>query len=329
MNRSNLLTLLVVLVSIAGLLTVNAARAEELYGLTDTQQLVMFDSDSRAITSSTPITGLGGSTLLAIDFRPSTGQLYGLSTANRFYTINPTTGASTPVGNALSLIDIVKSFDFDPVNDQIRLETNLRKNIVVNPTTGAVASNQTLLNFAAGDPHAGSAPQVVAMAYTNSYSGAGSTTLFNLEALNDVLTMQTPQSAGTLSTIGGLGIPLGTLLSVNGMDISGATGIGYVVGSNMLGNGMTANALYTIDLSTGALSLAGDIAPMASPFGQEYGGGGGGGNGCPPGGGSPFQIIDVATVSTVPEPSTFALAAICCGLGLVRFARRRTRRRQG
>ncbi len=265
---------------------------------------------------------------MGIDFRPATGQLYALSDGNRFYTINTATGAATPVGNALSLIDIVKSFDIDPVSDQIRLETNLRKNIRVNPNNAAVVSSDALLAYAGGDPNAGVAPQVVQMAFTNSYLGAGSTTLYNLEAARDVLTVQTPQNNGILNTVGGLGVDLGTLLSANGMDISGQTGIAYVVGQSLLSGGMVGNTLYTLDLSTGVLSLAGPInVPQAGPLtfgggGNEGGGGGGGENWCDP---QTFGlIVDVATMPGVPEPSSLVLGAICgvavCGAAVRRRA---------
>jgi len=304
-----------------------AARAEVLYALTNSNLLLSLDSDSRQVISATPITGLGGDNLLAIDFRPATGELYGFSSGNQFYKINTGTGASSTVGNPLSMIAIVKSFDFDPVTDRMRVQSNLRNNIQVNPNTGVPVAN-TLLNYNGSDPNAGSTPQVVALAYTNSFPGATSSTLYNLEALNDVLTNQTPQNAGTLNTVGSLGVPLGTLLSVNGMDISGTTGIGYVVGSANLGNGMTPNTLYTIDLASGAIELAGQITngPNASPLT-----GGGGHNPKPPVFECPpmdqFQIIDVAALPAVPEPSSIVLGGIGA-LALAGVARSRRRARK-
>ncbi len=314
----------------------NSARAELLYGLTEGQQLVTFDSDARSAESSVQVTGLGSDSLIGIDFRPATGALYGLGSNNRFYTINTTTGAATPVGSGFAMIDIVKSFDFDPVNDTIRLLTNQRKNVEVNPNTGAIVANDSLLNYAAGDPNVGTAPQVVQGAYTNSYAGATSTTLFNLEAAKDVLTVQSPQDTGTLNTVGALGADLGTLLSFNGMDISGQTGIGYVVGQSLLSGGLVQNTLYTIDLTTGALHLAGSIqgTPAASPlstysntWGTSTSGTGGGSDCSCDCGGIPGAglLIDVATVPTVPEPSTFVLAGFG-GLAVVWTARRKTRR---
>lgn len=314
-------------IAIATLFAANSARAELLYGLTEGQQLVTFDSQTRSIGSSVAISGLGGDSLIGIDFRPSTGELYGFSSGNRFFKINTATGAATGLGNALLLIDLVKSFDFDPVNDNIRVLTNQRKNIRVNPNTGAAIAADSLLNFAGGDPNAGINPVVVTGAYTNSVPGAQTSTLFNLESSQNVLTIQSPQNAGKLETVGSVGLTLGNILSYHGMDISGQTGIGYIVGQSVASGGLVENTLYTIDLDSGAISVSGGITgtPQASPL--TFGGGHeppkpdpwdcGGINGA-------GLLIDVATVP-VPEPSTFVLG----GLGAVALAlaaRRRLRR---
>src|SRR5260221_10953859 len=72
-----------------------------IYALTNTGTLVRFSSASPSVFSlSVPISGLPISvTLAAIDFRPATGQLYGLgldtaSVSGRLLVINPNTGAT-------------------------------------------------------------------------------------------------------------------------------------------------------------------------------------------------------------------------------------------
>jgi hypothetical protein len=306
------------------LLAASTARAELLYGITDTQQLVTINSQTADVTSSKALTGLGGAQLISIDFRPATGELYGFSTGNQFFKINTATGAATPLGASLFMIDVIKAFDFDPVSDQIRLVTNLRKNLRINPNTAAVVSSDALLNYAVGDPNAATVPQVVHAAYTNSFAGASSTTLYNLEALNDVLTVQTPQNNGTLNTVGALGLPLGTLQSINGMDISGTTGIAYVVGKTLIGPGLVANTLYTVDLASGALASVGQMQSLgfASPmtFDDPHD---------PhdphdPGFGT---LVDVAALpGVVPEPSSFVLAG-CGAVALAAVVRRQRTRR--
>src|SRR4051794_5950434 len=91
-------------------------HAELLYGVKHdtsspyTSTLVTFDSSSPGtIVSSTLISGsqLGNPdqfTITGIDFRPSTGQLYGVADRSGFvqraYTINPLTGAATLFSSA-------------------------------------------------------------------------------------------------------------------------------------------------------------------------------------------------------------------------------------
>ena len=74
-----------------------------LYGLTSANVLLTFDSATPGtIADSDAITGLqAGESVVGIDVRPATGQLYalglvddGATRSGRIYTINPTTGAS-------------------------------------------------------------------------------------------------------------------------------------------------------------------------------------------------------------------------------------------
>lgn len=314
-------TLIASFVCIAVISSQSTLRGETLFGVTDSNQLLVIDSVSRQITSTTSLSGLGGGeTMIGIDIRPATGELYGYSSADQFYKINPATGGTSPLGSPLGLIDTNQAFDFDPVTDQIRLVTSFRKNIRINPNNGSVISNDALLTYSAGDPNAGVAPTVVQAAHNNNFPGATTTTLFDLEAARDVLTTQTPENDGLLQTVGPLGLPLGTLSSFNGMDISGLTGIAYVVGTSFLGNGLIGNTLYTVNLGTGQISESGPIqdlspAPLTSgwhdphdPWKKKH----------------PSVIVDVA--AQVPEPSTFVLAG-CGALALVAVARRRYGRR--
>src|SRR3954463_12181569 len=61
------------------------------FGVTTANALVRFDTATPGtIISSTPITGLqSGESVLGIDFRPATGDLYALGSTSRLYIINP------------------------------------------------------------------------------------------------------------------------------------------------------------------------------------------------------------------------------------------------
>src|SRR4051812_9754656 len=77
-------------------------QAETIFGLTTDSRLLRFDSASPGtIQTTSSITGLvGGDSLVGIDFRPATGQLFGLGSLSRLYTINTATGLATVVGSA-------------------------------------------------------------------------------------------------------------------------------------------------------------------------------------------------------------------------------------
>src|SRR6478736_824294 len=99
------------------------------YGLTGANQIVTANANaSTAFTSTTAVTGLQtGETLLAIDFRPATGQLYGLGSTSRLYTINTSTGAATAVAATAfvpALSGTIAGFDFNPTVDRIRVVTS-------------------------------------------------------------------------------------------------------------------------------------------------------------------------------------------------------------
>jgi len=76
------------------------------------------------LRGTVPITGLQpGETVLGIDFRPATGQLYGLGSSSRLYVISPVTGRASPVGAGFAppLNGAAFGFDFDPTTDRIRV----------------------------------------------------------------------------------------------------------------------------------------------------------------------------------------------------------------
>lgn len=85
--------------TLIGAAAVNAAQSTGINAyVIDGGRLLGFNTATPGtILSDVPITGLiGGDVIVGIDFRPATGQLYGLgSVGGRLYTITPTTGAAT------------------------------------------------------------------------------------------------------------------------------------------------------------------------------------------------------------------------------------------
>jgi hypothetical protein len=230
------------------------------YGVTTANSLIRFNSvRPNTILASIAITGLqAGENIVGIDFRPATGQLFGLGSTSRLYRIDTVSGAATQVGSAgaFTLNGTSFGFDFNPTVDRIRVTSDAEQNLRLNPNDGALAATDTPLAYAAGDPNAGQNPTVVASGYTNNFSGATTTTLFNIDSNLDVLVTQVPPNNGTLNTVGSLGV-----------NITGEAGFDIAAGNNaalaaVQVTGNSSSSLYSINLTTGA----------AVPFGPIGGG---------------------------------------------------------
>jgi hypothetical protein len=247
--------------------------------LTPTDKLIIFNS-ATPNTTSTPvsITGLeAGQTVVAIDYRPATGELFGITQLRprvttqpcQVYSINITTGVATKVGQFAS--DINGSdfgADFNPTVDRIRVVVNNTSNVRVNPDTGGAVDGDaittgtqpdTQLAYATGDVNFGQTPNVVASAYTNNFEGATVTTLFGIDSnLNSLVRQGSPDGSpsspnlGQLFTVGPLGVDV---VADAGFDIS-ATGEAFAA---MASAGDLTSKLYSINLSTGAATLVGTI----------------------------------------------------------------------
>jgi hypothetical protein len=233
------------------------ASPPNIFGVDAANNLVRFNvAVPGTIISSVPITGLaGGETVLGIDFRPATDQLFALGSTSRLYVIDyksiPGTAVATAVGNpgAFTLNGTAFGFDFNPTVDRIRVVSEADQNLRLNPNDGTLAATDTNLVYAGGDPNNGQNPNVVGSAYTNSINGATTTTLYGIDTNLDILVTQNPPNAGVLNTQGSLGVNASNVL---GFDIHGTTNTAYaamVVGGT--------SRLYSINLTTGAATLIG------------------------------------------------------------------------
>lgn len=245
-----------------------AVEAVTIYGVTTTNTLLTFDSATPGTTTSVAITGLqAGENVLGIDLRPSTGQLYALGSTSRLYTINPATGAATQVGSGTfspALSGTSFGFDFNPVVDRIRVVSDADQNFRLNPDTGAVVATDTNLAYASGDPNFGTNPNVVALAYTNNFSGATTTTLFGIDSNLDIALIQgspdgTPISPNTGQLFTALPLFTAGPVLVNtsdavGFDFSGPPTVGYLSLTPITG---AASSLYTVGAAE--LTLVGTI----------------------------------------------------------------------
>ena len=252
------------LCAVASLACSQSAQAEIVMALTNNNTLVSFDTASPNITSTVNITGLtGGDFLSSVDSRPATGELFGFAangTTGRLYSINLNTGAamlrstiSAPLsGNFFGV-------DFNPTVDRLRVVSDTGQNLRVNVTDGSTMIDAPL-QYAAGDPNAGTTPQVVAAAYSNNFGNAVSTTLYTLDLATQSLLTQFPPNAGTLNTIGSLS---GILFPEAAFDISGVTGLAYAVlnGFELVQVDLTSGATTSL----GAINAPGGIVGLAAP----------------------------------------------------------------
>jgi hypothetical protein len=249
-------TILVLLSFVAATLFSSSLYAQTAYAVTSTGQLARFDvSTPGTLSASTPITGLRASeTIVALDFRPATGELFGLSSQSRLYVINMSTGAATQVGTdgAFTLSGTAFGFDFNPTVDRIRVVSDTDQNLRLNPN-GTLTATDTPVAYGVGDTGQSLNPQVVGSAYTNNVAGALTTTLYGIDVARDVLVIQNPPNSGTLTTVGGLNVDASAVL---GFDILTANGVDVPYAVLQVGG---VSGLYRIDLATGASSLVGNF----------------------------------------------------------------------
>lgn len=235
----------------------NGAKRISFYGLSSGNEIVRFTTGNSVFEqAAVAITGLeADEQMVAIDFRPATGQLYGVSTKSRIFAINPVTGranvlSATPFSPAIS--GTMVGFDFNPTVDRIRLVTDNEQNLRLNPETGLVVAVDGNIN--PGDRN------IAAAAYTNSSAGATSTTLYTIDFTEGKLFKQNPPNNGTQEEIGTLGLqPTGQ----GGFDISPDNSVALVVinggsdGQNTFSSKGKKSNFYYISLLTGKATLAG------------------------------------------------------------------------
>lgn len=143
MPRTRLLAALAPL-ALAAAVPASSSAATAFYGVTADNHLVEFQSDNTTTVPSIQLQGLGADErIVGLDLRPADLRLYALTSKNRFVVINPRNGAVRYVGDK-TLEPAINgdrvAFDFNPVVDRIRVETNAGQNLRIDPSTGQLAT---------------------------------------------------------------------------------------------------------------------------------------------------------------------------------------------
>jgi hypothetical protein len=184
-------------------------------------------TNPETVLSTTTISGLGGASILAIDFRPSTGGLYGLGSDDRVYLINLMTGAATAIpalfttANRLPPVDATTTripvsvdgtqfgFDFNPMADRLRIVSNTGQSLRINVMTGF-----TLIDGSINPQPA----TITGVAYDkNDNDPATATELYAIDVLSLKLFEIDPPNNGTLVEEGPINLKL---VGEGGFDIA-------------------------------------------------------------------------------------------------------------
>lgn len=264
-------------------------RVSEVPGnvLLDSNRLAYMNFAAPALSLNTlgTVTGLtSGDKLVSIDRRPQNGFLYGLgynSVAGSvtLYVIHPETLVATSLGLAGGFTDGTNpvaiggnndatrfEMDFNPAVDRVRVINSLGQNFRMDPNNGTVVDGD--LGGASGSVSGtnmdgalnGGATAAQGTAYVNNVANNGGiTTQYTISENPDMLFIQNPPNAGTLSapltlssavdTILGFDIAPGVSTSASNAAVT--SGSGYLLLRSLAG---TPVSLASVNLVNGAVS---------------------------------------------------------------------------
>lgn len=250
------------------------ARADSgrlaVFGLTADQRLIRFESDAPGAASDVGALSslVIDAAIVGIDFRPATGDLYGLGDAGGVYVIDTATARAT----LRSRLDVALAgarfgIDFNPTVDRLRVVSDSGQNLRVNVDTGLTTVDLPLAYTAP-------ATDVTAVAYTNNDSDPNTaTTLLAIDTSLDQVAILSPPNDGKLAATGKLG---GDASADAGLDVysfvEGGTTTSVAAFASITAGGRSRFA--SVQLATGrAVSLgrfrAGDVVTdVALPVNQ-------------------------------------------------------------
>jgi hypothetical protein len=246
----------------------SSALADELLALDGSGVLHRFDTAGGPTFVQAPITGTGDEgRLLAIELRPRSGVLYGL-TSDRLYSIDLNSGVATPAGPQLASGARDAAFGFDPLRDVGRLlvrqtppgpdDTTITEHVYfVLPDTGVLdaridpnSGQSPRLSYVPGDPAEGESPAVTSIAWSTT-----ALTAYGIERPRGTL-VRLGTAGGALSAANDLDV-VSTVAPITGLhegariDAFGIDAYGTAVIA-AIDAGQPISGLWKLDLATGA-----------------------------------------------------------------------------
>lgn len=255
------------------LASVSLASAATFWGVTDSNNLVSFDSTSpSSFLSSVSITGLvapdGVTTdplafIVNLSFNPTTGEFTGIDTNANIYRIGLSGNASI-INNTFSPAGFDAGLAYDPFSGGFVFADDVASRF--NITSAGIATLIGTATYGAGDVNELSTPSIFGVGIDPDFGSA-----FFLDASLGTLAQSFDPDALELFTVGSLGL-----------EVTSFGDLAFDFGGNLFASLSTdalTSGFYSIDQSTGAASFIGS-------FGQG-----------------------VATIA-IPEPSAALLGAI-------------------
>jgi len=256
-------------------------QGSPVYAVDLDNRLLLFGTESPGtINRLMPITGLPAlHRIVGIDFRPSTGQLFGIGNDSRVYVLDTLTGAATPVGPApfepaIDFFEVHFGVGFDPA-ERLRLivaESGANYSISADDGTAVLESS---VSFRAGDPNEGQTPRIAGLGYVPPAPAAslGSAIqrvrgpdplegmLLALDADLGVLVEAIDPKTGEFDTIGPLEMVFERCAELKvGRNADGTVNIFAVVLTEV------GNLAIKLDLATGKATVLGVVADDDSPI---------------------------------------------------------------
>jgi hypothetical protein len=243
------------------------SRGLEAVGLTADQRLVCFRPDRpRLARDIGAVSGLQmDTTLVGIDYRPATGDLYGVGDQAGIYVLDPSNASASLVARAnVPLQGASFGVDFNPAADRLRVVSDTGQNLRINVADGSTTVDGALTN--PPNPATG----VTGAMYTNNDADpATATTLFDVDSALDQVSIQSPPNNGTLVATGKLGVDTTPDVAA---DIYSEVKNGTTVSNTAFAalSSDTSSSFYAVDLLTGKATRTGDFSSRIRVVGVAF-----------------------------------------------------------